>query len=167
MRAARILTYVGIVLGSALLGIGFAIDDAVRWIAPAAATALLWLVGEWRGWGWATMAGFVLLVGLAATGMLMGHSAVWMGITVMVGVCAWSLGDFTRRVSLLAREKDHSPLLRRFLSRLLFLAGVSVALGAIALTIHIRLTFLLAILLGILVIYGLSRVIGAWRSVGY
>jgi hypothetical protein len=165
MTTARYLTFVGIGLGAAALGTGLAGGGAV-WLAPAAAVGLLWLVGEWRGWGWVTTAAFTLQVSLAAAGIMMGSAAAWMGAAVVIGVCAWSLGDFVRRAAPLAREAERPSLERRFLTRLLILAGASLALGAIALTVRVRLSFLPAVLLGALLVYGLIRVIGVWREAG-
>jgi hypothetical protein len=124
-------------------------------------------VGEWRGRGWVSTVAFVTLVGLAVVGAVMGRAAAWMGAAVVMGVCTWSLGDFTRRVALLAREAERPSLTRRFLVRLLVLAGASLALGAIALTVHVRLAFLPVLLLGVLLVYGLIRMIGAWRAAGH
>ena len=166
MSAARTLTFVGIGLTAAALGVGFWVGDEPRWIAFAALAALVWMVGEWQGAGWTTTVAFVLVVAMAVLGVMLGCPAAWMGAAVAIGVSAWSLGDFTRRAAPLVRVEDRARLVRRYFIRLLMVIGGSVALSAIALTVTLRLSFIPVLVLGALLAFGLIQVISALRSAG-
>lgn len=163
MRLARTVTLAGIVLGAGALAAGFAPDAAAVWYAGIGLVALLWLAAHWRGWGWATSTAFVLLVALAATGVLLGHPPLWMAAAVTLGMTGWALGGYVRRLAALPNVEDADGRARSFTLRLLALDAVALVLAAFALRVELRLTLALAVLLGALLIAGLSRVIAVLR----
>jgi hypothetical protein len=57
----------------------------------------------------------------------------------------------------------HRALEWSHIQRLLLVAGLSLALAAVALTVEIRLTFMLALLLGLLAAWSLGRLVGFLR----
>jgi hypothetical protein len=59
--------------------------------------------------------------------------------------------------------ETHRQLERSHILRLLAVAGLSLALAAIALTVEIRLPFFLALLLSLLAAWSLGRVVGSVR----
>lgn len=164
MKAARILTFAGILSGAIALGVGYAGDAATAsWYLVIAATALLWAAGEWRGRGMLASGAFIISVGLAATGVLLDRSTVWMVIAVVAGLSAWGLGHFTRQVEHATRIEDREGLVRRYIVRLLVLDGGSLALAAIALRVRIHLAFVPALLLGAALVFSLSYAVAILR----
>lgn len=159
MRLARGITLAGVVLGAGSLAAGFAPDADAVWFAAIGLVALLWLAAGWRGWSWAASAAFVLLVALAATGVLLGHAPLWMAAAVTLGMTAWALGGYVQRLAALPNVEDAGGRAQSFALRLLALDAVALVLAAIALRVELRLTLGLAVLLGALLVAGLSRVI--------
>ena len=163
MRAARALTLGSIALSALALAAGYAPDAAPAWYAAIGLVALLWLAAEWQGRGRATGLAFALVVVLAAVGVLLGHRVLWLALAVTAAVTAWLLGGLTRRLAALPHVPDRDARARRFARRLLALDALSLALAAVALQVHVDLTFAVALLLGGLLVYALSRVIGTLR----
>src|SRR5690606_20866566 len=122
-----------------------------------------WLAAHWRGWGWATSTAFVLLVALAATGVLLGHPPLWVAPAVTLGMTGWALGGHVRRLAAPPNVEDADGRARSFTLRRLALDAVALVLAACALRVELRLTLALAVLLGALFIAGLSRVIAVLR----
>jgi hypothetical protein len=82
---------------------------------------------------------------------------------LVAALCAWDLHHFVLDLQRVGRVEDRRALEQRHLLRLLAVAGLGGVLAVLALTIEIRLTFFQALLLGLLVIWGLSRGIGFLR----
>lgn len=162
MRLVRYLTFAALALTAILLGIGFVGEGALPWPEALVVILLLGALGEWRGWGWLATLAFALSVVMAAGGLSIGRPAGWMFAAVIAALSAWVLGDFARRC-VDAPPEGYPPLLRRFLARLLALDALAAGLAVLALTVHLSLSFLPALLLGIVLIAGLSRVLTVLR----
>jgi hypothetical protein len=81
-------------------------------------------------------------------------------VGVVVALVAWDLDRFTWRMRAAGRVEGVDALERRHLWRLLIVAGSGLFLGAAALSVKIRLGFVVAFLLAFLAVLGLSRVVG-------
>lgn len=145
---AMIALALGYGLGSVWIGVGFTLT-----------LGLLWLLGRWRGWGWMVPPAFVLLVGMAAVGLWLGLGAGWMLVGVVAALSAWDLEYFARRLQTAGRAEQAVALERVHLRRLLAVNAAGLALGAIALGIHIRLGFGLMLVLALVAVWGLSRAV--------
>jgi hypothetical protein len=62
------------------------------------------------------------------------------------------------------RVEDERGMTRRHLGRLLAVAGLGLILTIVALGIEVRLTFLMAFLLGLLAVWGFSRAVTFLRQ---
>ena len=124
---------------------------------------LLWLFGSWRGWDWIAPMGLIGCTVAAATGLLLELRAGWMVFGLVAALCAWDLHRFVLRLAVVDRAEDERAMTRRHLGRLLAVAGLGLVLAAVALEIEVRLTFLTALLLGLLAAWGLSRIIAFLR----
>ena len=155
---------VGLAVASLAIGDG----QVGRWdrILLAGVLGGLWLSGYWRGWAWMAPLGLVGFVGLAASGVLLGLEAGAMVAGVVAALCAWDLHHFALTLQEVGQVKDGRALEQRHLSRLLAVAALGLVLAVIALRVEIRLTFFEALLLGLLVVWGLSRGIRFVRREG-
>ncbi len=163
MKTARRLTFVTISLGTLALLLGYAHDGQWPWVAAVAGTGLGWAASAWLGREWPETLAFVATVGLAARGVVQSLPTGWMVVAVVAGLSAWTLGHFARRMASAPQVQDADRLARRFLLRLLAVDALSLAVAALALLIDIRLTFLPALTLGVLLFLGLTRLVSALR----
>ena len=159
----RTLGVVCIVLGTVALALGCGLGGWPALSAVAILLGLAWLLGRWRGWGWVSSAGLLSFAAAAAAGVWLDFGAGWMLAGLVAALCAWDLDHFARRLegvpwdgAAVARRR---ALERRHLLRLLGVATVGLLLAVVALQATIRLTFIPAFLLGLLVLVGLSRAI--------
>jgi hypothetical protein len=152
---------VGLAVGSLAMGYGRA--GWWDWMLAFGILGGLWLFGYWRGWAWMAPLGLVGFVGLSAIGLWLDLEAGWMVAGLVAALCAWDLQHFALGLQRVGRVEDGRALEQRHLLRLLAVAGLGLVLAVVALTIEIRLTFFQALLLGLLVIWGLSRGIGFLR----
>jgi hypothetical protein len=126
---------------------------------------VLWLIGRWCGprrpvgRRWAAGAALILIFALAAAGLWIGLGAVWMLAGAVAGLCAWDLDDFEGRLATAARVADRATLERKHVWYLAGTSAAGLALALGSLQIRLRLGFLPAILLGLLVLAGLNRTI--------
>lgn len=136
-----------------------------RWLGTAVVglLAVLWLLGYWRGLAWVAAVGLVGFTAAAAMGLLMGLAAGWMVSGLLAALCAWDLHRFALRLRGVERVETRGDLERRHLQRLLTVVGLGLLAAFLALRIEIRLTFLMALLLGLMAVWGLSRVVILYR----
>lgn len=163
MKLARSLTYAGALLSAGALAAGYAPDTSITWFVVIGLVGLLWLAAEWRGWARVTSLALVATTTLAAVGVLLGRPAGWNVAAVALGITAWTLGGTVRRLASLPNVADVEGRLRRLMLRLLVLDVLSLGLAAAALQLELQLPFVASLLLGGLLIYGLSRVIDTLR----
>jgi len=166
---ARRLGALLVVLAMAALAAGtlsapFGLAAGWPWLLALAVLSFFWLAGFWRGWLWSApwgLAGFTLA---AAAGLLQGLGAGWMILGLVAALCAWDLHYLAHLLQDLAPAEAHRTLERRHIQRVLTVAGLSLALAAVALTLEVKLTFFLALLLGLLAAWGLGRAVGFLRG---
>jgi hypothetical protein len=108
----------------------------------------------------------VLLIGAAAIGLWSGVAGGWALVGVAAALVAWDLDRFVWRMRAAGCVEGADVLERRHLQRLLTVGGTGLLLGAVALSLRIRLGFAAAFLLALLAVLGLSRVIGFLRREG-
>ena len=162
-RATAWLLPAGIVLAGAALALGHGLNGSWGGVVVALVVGAFWLAGRWRRWGWVASMALVLLIGVAAVGQGGGAGGGWMLVGVVVALVAWDLDRFTWRMRAAGRVEDVDALERRHLWRVSIVAGAGLFLGAAALSVKIRLGFVVAFLLAFLAVLGLSRVVGFLR----
>ncbi len=152
-----------VVLAVGLLVIGYGQAGWWDWMWIPGVLGGLWVFGYWRGWAWTASLGLIGVLGLSGIGLRLDLDAGWMVGGLVAALCAWDLHHFTLSLQSAGRVEGERALEQRHLVRLLAVAGLGLVLAIIALRIEIRLTFLQALLLGLLVAWGLSRGISFLR----
>jgi hypothetical protein len=153
-------------LAAAVLTAGYGLSGLWDGAAVALVAGGFWLIGQWRRWGWAAPVALVLLIGAATVGLWLGVGGGWMLVGVVAALVAWNLDRFVWRLRAAGRVEEADTLERHYLRRLLIVGGVGLLLGAVALSLRIRLGFAVASLLALLAVLGLSRMVGFLRREG-
>ncbi|MEJ2211473.1 MAG: hypothetical protein P8129_20885 [Anaerolineae bacterium] len=156
-----------IVLAAASLAAAHALGGSWAWAAAGLGLGALWLLGLWRNWAPTASLGLAAFTALAALNLwLDGRSSIALLalLAVVAALCAWDLDGLARRLARYPFVGDRASLERRHLARLLAVAALGLLLGGAALAIQIRLTFLPALLLGLLALLGLSWAVLLLRS---
>jgi hypothetical protein len=133
------------------------------WLLVVGGLGLLWLGGYWRGRLWVAPLGLAGFAVAAAAGLLQEVASGWMVFGLVAALCAWDLQYLDHALRDLEPVPAHRALEWSHIQRLLLVAGLSLALAAVALTVEIRLTFVLALLLGLLAAWSLGRLVGFLR----
>jgi len=149
----------GIVLAAGVLSLGYAGSGWLVGVFPLAVGGIFWLVALRRRWDWAGSAGLILFVLAAAVGFLLKVGLGWMLVGLVVTLACWDLDSFARRLREVDEER-RPGLERAHLLWLVPLMLVGLVLGGAALVVRTRLGFGLTLLLGLLLVFGLSQIIG-------
>ena len=157
------LSLLSIGLATGALVSGYALGDLWIWAPPVMALGLFWLVGQWRGWDWVASVGLAFSTGFAAIGILRQLGAGWMLFAVVAALTAWDLGHYAHWLGSVQRVEKARELERRHLQRLLIVDSLGLLLAAAALQLKAKLSFGLAVVLGLLVILGVSRAVRLLR----
>jgi hypothetical protein len=165
---ARWLGFLFVVLATAAqwagaLSAGYDVARRWPWLLVTGGLGLLWLAGYWRDWLWVAPLALAGLALAAAAGLLQAFGPGWMVLSLVAALCAWDLHYWVHTRRHLESAEDHRALERAHIRRLLAVAGLALALAAVALTVELRLTFFLALLLGLLAAWGLGRALGFLR----
>lgn len=157
-------------LAAGALALGYGLGALWPGVAVAASLGGLWWFSLRSRWDWPASALLLVAAALAAAGLWLDLGGGWMLAGLVGGLCAWDLDHWLRQLR--AVEWDESSAARRLalerdhLRRLAAVAGVGLVLGLVALGVHVRLNFFLAVLLGLLAVWGLSRAITFLRREG-
>lgn len=167
MKATLVLLVVSTLAGGGALAAGYALGGFWSVSDALVISALLWLVEQRGRWAWISSLFLVCLILVAAGGIWLGLSPVWMLIGVAGTLTTWDLEHFVRRVRSTAESKSdlggYDHLARRHLGRVLLVDGVGLALGTVALLIQVNLSFGVALALGLLAVLGVSQMIAFLR----
>lgn len=159
-----VFAWLSIVVAMMALALGYGLGNVWGGVGFTLAMGLLWLLGRWRNWDWTAPSVFALWVGTAAAGLWLGLGAGWMLVGVVAALSAWDLEYFARRLQDAGHAEQAVALERVHLRRLLAVNVAGLALGAIALGIHIRLSFGLMLVLALVAVWGLSRAVRFLRQ---
>ena len=96
----------------------------------------------------------------------MGVGVGWMLVGVVAALSAWDLDHFVQRLNGVGRVTKVRDLEQRHLQRLLIVDVSGLMLSVVALGIKVEFGLVTAMLLGLLVILGLSRMVGFLRREG-
>jgi hypothetical protein len=153
---------IGLCIGvaTALLALGYV--GAGNWLGASASAALgcLWLLGLYRGWIGTEALGLIGFAGLAATGARSTVPVPILLASVVVALVAWDLQRFVRRLGAGGQVLDQPALVRSHLRWLLGIAGVGLLISLVGPAIVVPLPFGAMLLLGALLVFGVSRAIG-------
>lgn len=163
----RRLLLAAIVVTAACLAAAYLL--AASWAGAAAGLALgaLWLLGQRYRWPPAAALGLGASTTLAALGLWLDDgagTALLALLAVVAALCAWDLEGLARLLARYPFVGDQADLERRHLARLLAVAALGLLLGGVTLALQIRLTFLPALALTLLVLLGLSWAVVLLRT---
>ena len=153
-------------LAAAALAFACEASGLLVWVVLAVFVALMWLVAEGLRLVLLPSLLLIVVIGFSAAGIMQGAPVGWLVAAVVLALFAWSLGHFARRLGSADYVPKRAVLVRAMLARLLVLGLISAALTALAMHIRVRLSFIPALLVGILLFYALTRVIGTVRREG-
>jgi hypothetical protein len=149
-----------IVFAMVILALGYALTPLWLGAVVVAILGLIWLVGQQRQVDWLNDFGFAFFVAAAAIGVWRGAPSGWMLVGTVAALAAWDLARFDGRLAQVEQIIGGRQLRRDHLRRLLLVAGLGLGFGALALGLQFELSLGWAILLGLLVVIGLSRIVG-------
>jgi hypothetical protein len=163
---ARILA-VCIGLAALALALGYGLGGLAPVVPALVLVGGLWLLAAWQRWTWAATPGLVLCTAAAGFGVWWGLAADWMLVGLVAALCAWDLDHFRWRLGQVTWSGEAAERRRMLewhhLQRLGLVAGLGLLLASISLRLRLRLTFLPAVLLGLLIVWGLSQAVVVLR----
>jgi hypothetical protein len=155
----RIFAILSVLSGAGLVAATFVIDGR-QWIfMPLAVFYTLWLIAFFRRWGWVQDAGFFLVIGMIALGLLMGHSAILLFTGAFLSLVGWDLAAFSMRLEAIKLEADKILLLRHHFIRLGLCIAIGMGLIYLVLNIQFKIAFGWMVLFSLLAALGLGRLI--------
>jgi hypothetical protein len=120
---------------------------------------LLWLLSQWRRWAWVASLGLVVFVGAAVLGLWIGLSPTLMACSVLGGLLAWDLADFSRRLHCAAPEDDLRKLENKHFLRLVILGAIGLSLSLVAMYLHLQISFGWMFLLAFAALLGMMQLV--------
>lgn len=155
MRRVALLAMVSGALG---LGVQFAVDGRWQMGLVCLLAGGIWMVPAPYHQRRATV-GLLVLVGAGVAGVFLDYSPVWLLTQFVLLVIAWDLDHFTRLLEPFThdhlREKEVTGQFYAHLRRLGGVAGAAWVLGMVALTVRISTSFVVTLILGLMMFFGL------------
>ncbi|MBW2062368.1 MAG: hypothetical protein JRI95_12535 [Deltaproteobacteria bacterium] len=159
MALCRNVFFVCTVLAAGVLAIAYASKGLWAWGFVIAAFGLFWLYSQRLQWGWIASFGLTFFVAVAARGAFLGIPFAWLLISVVAALLAWDLDFFLHRLKKAGRVEKEYDLQWRHLKRLMIIASLGLILGSAHLAIKLNLHLGWVLLLGLISLFGLSRLI--------
>ena len=177
--SARIMT-ISTLIATATLAIGYGLNDQLLGVLIFIALGLLWLVGQRYAVQASAGLGLLGFTTGALLGALYGVSSGWVLVGITAALVAWDLHHFIQHTRVAEpadadnpeaniayanfRSENMRALERAHLQRLALVSGSGLLLGGLALTIRLTLGFGVVLALGLVAIFGLSRLIRYLRQ---
>jgi hypothetical protein len=144
----------------ALLLLSFSLKGLWQWAFVFILSGLLWWFRErQRGWHWVPSIGIVVFTVFAAAGYWLGISLLVMMAVVILALSAWDLDAFAERLAQSYPDNSTNVLVQNHLRRLVIVNAAALALAAFSLTVELRFNFVVALLLGLFMAFGLNRLL--------
>ena len=156
--------YVTIVIAGVFLAAGYFLAGQNGGVIAALVLAVLWLIGEWRGWRWAGSIGLFFFALIALVGIWLGVTAVFAILSLVAALLAWDMSSFKRLLAGVSWVRNEDLLERQYRQRLLIVAVTGIILAVLATTVRVTFSFTAALFLGLLAIIGLSRALSFLRQ---
>jgi len=160
INVAERLFFIGVILSSLGLGIGFWTANALGLTIAALVAGSFWALSHWRRWTWGNDVSFLLFSLFLALGAWLEMNLPWMlaGMTGMLA--AWDMSDWIQRLMRVERIAKQQEQTRQHILRLGAILVIGSGLTLLALTLRLTFSFGWALILGFVMIIALSRVIG-------
>ena len=161
MTVVALVSSIIISIGSLAWGyaqVGF--DNFARWILIF---GMVWLFTQWQGWGWFSSLGLFFIILASAFGLWFGFTPGWMFSGAVFALFAWYITDFRRRIRSMAADDDTRGMERRHIARISILSLAGLLLASIAMLVRVEFTFEWGVLLVIVILLGLSQLVGWFR----
>lgn len=128
------------------------------WVPFSINVVLLFVfLAGWR-WGWDWVPPVLLITAsiLAGYAAILGFNIFILLLALSTQLISWDLSRLKMRFIQFQRREKEGAIVRRHLSRLALLTGLSIILAIFPMLFDLKITFPLTILLGLVVISGLS-----------
>lgn len=155
----RILAILSVLSGAGLVAATFSINGMPVIFISLGVFYTLWLIAFFRRWGWAQDAGFFLVIGVTALGLLMGHSAIVLFTGAFLSLVGWDLAAFSKRLEATTSVADKVLLLKHHFIRLGLCTATGMGLIALVLNLQFKIAFGWMVLFSLLAALGLGRLI--------
>ncbi len=139
-------------------GAGFAIF--VQWILIF---GMMWLFTQWQGWGWFSSLALFFVIFMSALGLWFGFTPGWMFSSSIFALFAWDMTDFRRRIRSMAVDDNLLGMERRHIARVSLLSFAGLLLASVTMLVRVQFTFEWGALLVLVVLLGLSQLVGWFR----
>lgn len=124
------------------------------------------MLGQRANWPWIGWLMLALFASAAVMGTWFELNPALFVIGLIAALSAWTLDNFARQLEEADSVEGEQALKRSHLRRLLLVDGLGLLSTVLALSIQIRLSFALAVVLGLVVLVALSHAIGFLRREG-
>ncbi len=138
--------------------VGF--DMFARWVLIF---GLVWLFTQWQDWGWFSSFGLFFVMVISAFGLWFGFTPGWMFSGGIFALFAWDMTDFRRRMRYMAADDNMRGMERRHIARVSLLSFAGLLLASITMLVRVQFTFEWGALLVLVVLLGLSQLVGWFR----
>lgn len=154
----RILT-ISTISAAGALALGYGLNDQPLGALLFVALGLLWVVGQRYEKPVIASLSLLCFVTGAVFGGWYGVKSGWLLCSITAALLAWDLNHFIHHVQASNNADNTHALERAHLQRLGVVGGLGLLLGALALTVKLTLRFSVIFGLGLVAIFGLSRLI--------
>ena len=154
-----IIIRTAIIIAGLWLGIGLVRQSFWAELAVVIILCGLWLAGQWRGLLWPGNVALFGLGALAAYANLNGVELFWLLPTIILALAAWDLEHFSQTLALTDDIRDEADLIRGHTQRLSLIVGLSLVAAVMTLIIQLDLSLWVAIVFGLLIVFGFSRTV--------
>ena len=125
--------------------------------------SLFWILTEWQGWNWFASIWLLVIVGIAAYGVLVELSTSWMFLSALCALIVWDLTRLTTRLEI-ASPEDNPITLEISHIRGLFIFTITASIISImTMNIQLRLSFGQALILMVITFAGIMQLIRWYR----
>ena len=162
MTVVALVSSIVISIGSLAWGyVEMGFDNFARWILIF---GLVWLFTQWQDWEWFSSLGLFFIIMASAFGLWFGFTLGWMFSGAVFALFAWDMTDFRRRIHSMAADDDTRGMERRHIARISLLSLSGLLLASIAMLLRVEFTFEWGVLLVIVILLGLSQLVGWLRK---
>jgi hypothetical protein len=163
MNRVATLFYVSLAIATAAISVGFGQIQFPMGVIVTIIIGVIWASRHWRFSFWSPHFVFVLFIVVTVSGVMLGMSGFFLLLAVTFSLICWDVDCFLTRIQQVDRVLDDNKIVMKYLMRLGIVVLIWFVLGVVALNMNFEFRFIWVLLLGLLLLFGLSGAIGYLR----
>jgi len=167
MKVVNALFYISLVIASTILFFGFSQSQITIGLVFVTFVGVFWALRHWKSWILLKNSSLFMFLLVVLFGVWNQVNGIWLLGGVIFSIISWDIERFLAKIQKVDRVLNEDLFVTKYLWRIGIVEILCLILGGVSLGINLEISFGWTLLLGILLVFSMSKVVGFLRKPGH